>query len=171
METIKTIIIILLMFVSLNVYSQDDRKTVQDLTYKTKLQGVWAKTPNGGTWIKVVITGDTYQYFTASPKDGKWSSMNTLHNSNNRITSFVKVTTRNDYDGKLITYNVAYTDNDKNGLYTAFYLDFDDGKQSLTLISKGDEPNYSPSTGKDLNSPFTVKGLIKRPSNFNPWSN
>ena len=85
METIKTIIIILLMFVSLNVYSQDDRKTVQDLTYKTKLQGVWAKTPNGGTWVKVVITGDTYQYFTASPKDGKWSSMNSIHNRNNRI--------------------------------------------------------------------------------------
>jgi len=96
--------------------------------------------------------------------------LNKIH-ENNRITSFLKVSERNNYDGKLISYNIAYTDNNENGMYTSFRIVSDNGKQSLTLISKGDEPRISPSSGRDLNSPIVVRELTKRSPNFNPWSN
>lgn len=147
-----------------------ERKVVNDPGFKSKIQGVWADVSPGKSWIKVVISGDRYYYYSARPSSGEWIDMTNMH-KNNVLTDFVKITTRDDYNGKLMTYSVAYTDNDQNGLYTSFRIDVENGQQYLTMVRKGDKPNYSSSSGRNMNEPVVISNLKKRASNFNPWSN
>lgn len=117
------------------VHAQD-RVVVESPELKNMLQGVWAKTPYGETWIKVVVKGDRYYYYSARPQDGKWVDWTSQHEKTT-LTSFLKVTERNKYDGKLFTYYVAYTDNDEYaGKYRTLRIDIENGQQVLTFINQ-----------------------------------
>jgi hypothetical protein len=166
----KFILSSFLLFITFNIYSQSNDKVLNDLNFKSRLQGTWAQTPNGGPWIKIVITGDTYKYFSAHPSDGEWTDMTSQH-KNNILVSFLKVTERSDYDGKIYSYNVAFTEKDKNGVYVALRVDMKQGKQILTYLSKGDKPSYNTRSGRDDNAPIIIENFYKKSANFNPWLN
>ena len=147
-------------------YAQGDKQVVSDPTYKTRLQGEWAKTPSGGIWTKFVIEGDYFRIYTASPSDGEWTDV--TGGRNTQLTSFMKITERSDYDGKRVTRYVAYTDEEQNGVYTAFHMSATNDRE-IMVVRRGDRPNYSLRTGEDMNKPLVTEGLIKRAKNFNPW--
>jgi hypothetical protein len=165
-----SVFLLLLIFVgqSYNLSAQTDRKAIEYPALQTMLKGVWAKTPNGGPWIKVVISENRYTWYSAQPQSGEWVDWSSQH-KNRTLTSFYKVTERSKYDGKPFSYYIAYTDEDDKGFYRAFRIDIESGQQILTVIAKGDKPNYSSSSGRDLNAPIVTEGLKKKPANFNPW--
>jgi hypothetical protein len=148
--------------------AQSDRKVVEYPALQNMLKGVWATTPNGGSWIKIEINNNQYSWYSAFPQDGKWVDMSN-HHKMRTIKSFLKITERNAYDGKPVTYYVGLTDEDENGFYRIFRIDIEGGKEIMTVIAKGDKPNYSLRSGADLNAPIIIEGFRKRQPNFNPW--
>ena len=161
-------ILVFLLFIQLKIPNQN-RKVVNDPQFLNQLQGVWADITPGERWIKIVIRGNKFYYFMADPSDGRWSDWTSQHQPNT-ITSSVKISERNNYNGKWTSTSVAYTDNDNNGIYHRFLINVENGKKYLTVVAQGDNERLSDRTGENLNRPIVTDNLRKRADNFNPWA-
>jgi len=150
---------------TLTLFSQSGETAVEDPSFLQKIQGTWVNTNPGTIWEKVVISGDNFESYSASPKDGEWSLMKTY-----KLTIPVKVTKRNNYDGKLFTYSYVLSEEDGLGNYIAIFDEIVNGQRMIY----SEVHNSRPESARRPNYAGDLQGgkrtyLKKVPSNFNPW--
>jgi len=150
---------------TLTLFSQSGETYVEDPPFLQKIQGTWVNTKPGTIWNKTVISGNTFESYSASPEDGEWSLMKTY-----KLTTPVKVTKRNNYDGKTFSYSYVLSEEDNLGNYIAVFDEIVDGKRMIYI----EVHNSRPESARRPNYAGDVQGkkrtyLRKVPSNFNPW--